>query len=129
MERRLLQASILFFGLVPVGAGMAGCVFGVDVFGHGESVGRDIDSHWRYLSGLLFAIGITFWSLTPRIEQEGPRVRLLTALVFVGGLARLYAVSARGWPEWGMRDALVMELLVTPGLALWRERVQRLAKR
>ncbi len=45
----------------------------------------DLDSHFRYLSGLLLAIGIGFASTVPRIEAQGGRFWLLTGIVMVGG--------------------------------------------
>jgi uncharacterized protein DUF4345 len=59
----------------------------------------------------------------PRIEAQGDRFRLLTGLVLIGGLARLYALARYGVPGLTMLAALVMELVVTPALAIWRERV------
>ena len=95
------------------------------VFDDTATLHTDLDSHGRYLSGLLLGIGLAFWACVPRIEACGREARLLAAIVVVGGLARLGAVMAMGWPGRGMQAALVMELLVTPGLALWRERVER----
>jgi hypothetical protein len=57
--------------------------------------------------------------------MRGPRFRLLTSLVLIGGLARLYGVLALGGSTRGTVGALLMELVVTPALALWRERVER----
>ena len=88
-------------------------------------VSRSGDSQVRYLSGLLVAIGFGFWSTVPRIDTQGARFRLLTALVLAGGCARLYAVTRSGLPAAGMQTGLALELLVTPGLALWREALER----
>ena len=88
-------------------------------------ISRSGDSHVRYLSGLLMAIGLGYWSTVPRIDAQGPRFRLLTALVLAGGCARLYAVTRFGLPATGMQTGLVLELFVTPGLAIWREALER----
>ncbi len=61
--------------------------------------------------------------------MRGARFRLLTCLVLVGGLARLYGLVVLGGSTRAAVGALVMELAVTPALALWRERVERLAQR
>jgi hypothetical protein len=82
----------------------------------------------RYLSGLLLAIGLGFWSTVPRIDVQGPRFRLLTALVLVGGLGRLYGVALAGLPAPGTVGGLMLELAITPTLALWRERVEHRAR-
>jgi hypothetical protein len=117
-ERRWLQAAVVMAACVPVTAGVAGLLVGA------RSDNAAFDSHYRYLSGLLLGIGLAFWSLTPRIERSGELFRILTAIVVAGGLARLYALLARG-PPGVMGLALVMELMVTPALCLWQARIAR----
>lgn len=124
-ERRLLQISVAVLALVPVLAGLAGVMGGIEVFDAHAALSRDGASHVHYLSGLLLAIGLGFLSTVPRIDAQGPRFRLLTLLVLVGGLSRLYGAALVGTPAAGMKVALVMELAVTPLLALWRERLER----
>jgi hypothetical protein len=124
-ERRALQLAVALLALVPILAGAAGIVFGLHFFDARAGLSRASDSQVRYLSGLLLAIGVGFWSTVPRIEDKGARFRLLTALVLTGGLARLYALFRIDLPAIGMVAGLVMELLVTPGLACWRESLER----
>lgn len=126
VQLRMLQVAVAVLSLVPIGAGLAGAIFGIGVFEPAASVGYDADSTGRYLSGLLFAVGLAFWTTVPRIEAQGVRFRLLTLLVFTGGLARLTGLFLVGIPSRFMLGGLVMELLVTPALALWRERLERL---
>ena len=124
-ERRLLQVCVALLSLVPILAGLGGVLRGLDLFDAHAALSRSGESHVHYLSGLLLAIGLGFWSTVPRIEAQGPRFRLLAALVVVGGLARLYALALAGVPPAGMVGGLVMELAVTPALVLWRERLER----
>ena len=124
-ERRLLQSAVTLAACIPILAGLAGVNGGLGAFDALACWSLNGDSHVRYLSGLIFAIGIGFLTTVPTIEACGSRFRLLTVLVLVGGLARLYAVALWGLPGPAMRAGLVMELLVAPGLALWRERVER----
>ena len=88
--------------------------------------GTEADSTGRYLSGLLLAIGLAFWATVPRIEAQGARFRLLTLIVLTGGIARLSGLVLVGVPTKGILAGLAMELVVTPGLAIWRERLERL---
>lgn len=127
-EVKLLQVAVSVLALVPIGAGLAGAVFGIGAFGPAISLGPDADSLGRYLSGLLLAIGLAFWGTVPSIEAQGVRFRLLTLLVFTGGLARLAGVLLIGLASPAMLFALVMELLITPCLAFWRERLDRLCR-
>ena len=124
MERRALQLCILIAAVVPVFGGASGVVLGEAAFGPWAGAGED--SHIRYLSGLLLAIGVAFWACVPTIERRGQTVRLLTAIVVTGGLARLGGLVAHGDPG-RMRWALVMELIVTPAICLWQARVARLS--
>ena len=125
MEKRLLQIAVAVAGLVPVGAGAAGALLGPLLLGQvGDAA---LDSHVRYLSGLLLAIGLAFWSTIPHIERHGTRFGLLTLIVVTGGLCRALGMLIVGPPGVAMSLALVMELVVTPALYLWRERVGRLA--
>jgi hypothetical protein len=116
-----LQVAIAVLALVPIGAGLAGAILGPAIVGAAAEVSAD--SYFRYLSGLLLAIGLLFWSTIPQIERRAPRVRILTAIVFVGGLARLGGVIAVGPPSAPMLFGLVMELVVTPLLCLWQSRI------
>jgi hypothetical protein len=114
-----LQAAVAVAGLVPVGAGLAGALMGPAMLDEPIS-SIATDSQFRYLSGLLLAIGLGFWSTIPQLPRRTARVRLLTAVVVLGGLGRLYGVTQQGWPETPMVLALVMELLVTPLLCFWQ---------
>jgi hypothetical protein len=125
MEKRLLQIVVALAGLVPVGAGLAGALWGPAMLGQmGDAA---LDSHYRYLSGLLLGIGLAFWSTLPGIERQGRRFGLLTLIVVVGGVSRAFGMLVTGLPGPAMSLALIMELAVTPLLYLWRERVARLA--
>jgi hypothetical protein len=119
---RPLQAAVAVCGLVPVGAGMAGMLLGPEMM-PGPEATVSLDSHFRYLSGLLLGIGLAFWSLIPDIVVRGREIRLLTSLVVVGGVGRLIAVGVVGVPSSPMLFGLGMELLVTPLLCLWQARV------
>ena len=80
-------------------------------------------NHERYLSGLLFAIGLAFWSTIPDIAAKTARFRLLTSIVVIGGLCRLLGVMLCDPASPAVLIALVMELGVTPALCLWQSRL------
>lgn len=124
-ERRLLQAAVAVACLVPLTAGGAGVLQGAAMVLRGTPAPTDLDSHFRYLSGILLGIGIAFAACVPTIERRGPTFRLLAALVVAGGLARLWGAAEQGLPSAGHRFGLVMELGVVPALTLWQARVAR----
>ncbi len=120
-EKKLLQQAVAFFSLIPAAAGLYGVLFGQALTD--ETVSVSGDSHFRYLSGLLLATGLCFWSCVPGIELKTGRFRLLTLLVFLGGLGRLLGLLLTGVPSVFMLGGLLMELIVTPILCLWQTRV------
>lgn len=128
-ERRLLQAAIALACLVPLTMGALSLVEGPAVLrGISDPVPTDLDSHFRYLSGLLLAIGLGFASCIPAIERRGGRFRLLGAIVVAGALGRLLSLADAGVPGSGHLFALVMELAVVPSLMLWQARLARLIR-
>ncbi|MGO9545282.1 MAG: DUF4345 domain-containing protein [Rhodomicrobium sp.] len=120
--KRALQIAVAAGGIVPVSAGLTGIILGPSMAG-ATSPGADLDSHFRYLSGLLLGIGLAFWSTIPGIERKGRMFQFLTAIVFIGGIARLYGVIIHGLPGAPMVFGLGMELVVTPLLCLWQSRL------
>jgi len=122
-EALALRMMVGLAGIVPVAAGLDGMIRGSAMLGGVSAANLTLDSHLRYLSGLLLAIGLGFWSTIPRLDVQGGRFRLLTALVVVGGLGRLFGILMMGLPPAPMLFGLVMELGVTPLLCLWQVRL------
>ena len=125
MERRWLQIAIALLGLIPVSAGAAGALLGPAMLNEiGDAV---LDSHFRYLSGVLLAIGLGYWTAIPRIELQGERIGILTLVVVGGGFCRALGMLLYGLPGGGMTAALAVELVLAPLIYLWQVRVARLA--
>jgi hypothetical protein len=124
IEKRLLQICVLIAACVPVLAGLAGVVMGPDFIGMAGDISAD--SHFRYLSGLLLAIGLGFWSYVPSIETKTKRFRLLTLIVVMGGMTRLISLVSIGVPSKPMLFGLMMELVVAPLLCAWQARLAKL---
>jgi hypothetical protein len=125
-ERRALQALVALAALVPLSVASTGIFRGAAWLDHG-AVPADLDSHFRYLSGIFLVLGLGFASCVPRIEVMGPRFRLLGAMVVGGGLARGVSLVSVGPPSAGHLAGLAMELGVVPLLMLWQARVARLS--
>ena len=121
-SRRSLQIAVAIAGLVPVSAGALGALRPelLSLSGPPHAF-----THAAYLSGLLLGIGIGFWSAIPGIETHRGRVTLLTAIVVLGGLARLLAAARMGVWTPSVTLPLVMELGVTPAMWLWQGRISR----
>jgi hypothetical protein len=120
-ERKLLQQAVGVLALIPAATGLYGVLFGQALTG--DTVSVSAESHFRFLSGLLLAIAICFWSTIPAIEAKTGRFRLLTLLIFIGGLGRLIGLLLTGIPSLSMLGGLAMELVVVPILCLWQTRI------
>jgi hypothetical protein len=123
----LLQGAVILAAFVPIAAGLTGIILGPAMIETGSTA--DLDSHFRYLSGLLLAIGLMFLTLVPRIETETLRFQLLTLIVVMGGLARLVSLAAVGRPSGAMLAGLTMELAIVPLLCLWQRSLSQRFRR
>ena len=112
-----LRVFVVVGAAVPVAGGLWGAIGGLD------GTAAWSTSHYRYLSGLLLAIGLGFWSTVAQIERQTQRFRLLTVIVFLGGLCRLFGVLAGDPLTPPVAESLGMELLVAPLACLWQSRV------
>jgi len=121
MEKRLLQIAIAVAGLIAVGAGMVGGLHGALMLGDWGDA--SLDSHFRYLSGLLLGLGVAYWSTIPDIGKQEARIGLVTLIVVTGGFFRALGLLASGEPGLVMRAALVAELVGAPLLYLWQRRI------
>jgi len=127
-ERRLLQGVVAIACLVPLSIGGISVVLGPRWLGPAPVVPTDLDSQFRYVSGIFLGLGIAFVTCIPGIERKRARFRLLGLLVVAGGLARLGSWAMVGAPSAGHRLGLMMELVVVPLLMLWQARVARHAR-
>ena len=125
IEKRMLQVVVAIACLVPLLTGGESILRGPAMFGHPRDVPIDLDSHFRYVSGIFFGLGLAFTTCVPAIERKGARFRLLGGLVVCGGLARLWSLVSVGTPGQGHLFGLGMELGVVPLLMLWQLRVER----
>lgn len=128
-ERRLLQGVIAATCTVSLSASVTSILEGPGWLMADGYVATDLDSHFRYLSGLLLAIAIGFLSCMRGIEQKGPRMRLLAAIVIVGGLSRAYSAAAIGLPSFGHLGGLTIELVIVPVITAWQWSFARRANR
>jgi hypothetical protein len=127
VERRLLQAAVALGCLSPFWFGLKGMIegpamlFGVEP---GASA-ADLVSHYRFLSGVFFGLGLVIASCVPRIEARTARLRWAAGAVVLGGLARLGGLAMGDAPSFAHHIALAAELGLTPLLVLWQARVAR----
>ena len=123
VSRRLLQLTVLALSAVPISAGAAGVLLGPMLVGGGGPT--DLDSHFRYLSGLLLGLGLLFAASVPQIERRTAWFRLGAAIVVCGGLGRLLSLVQAGAPSPPHFVGLTLELAVVPLLVVWQATVAR----
>jgi hypothetical protein len=121
-ERRALQCVAALLVLVPVTTAGVSLMRGAAWLAQGDAA-PDLDSHFRYLSGIFLALGIAFATCIPGIERKGARFRLLGALVVAGGIGRLISLIAIGAPSTPHLAGLAIELGAVPLLMLWQARI------
>ena len=120
------RRAIALPDLVPIAAGLAGIVFGPAMPGANELPALpDRYGYYRYLSGLLLAIGLGFWTAIPPNEHYTAFCRLPDAIVTVCGIGRLIGLSVTGVPTAATLAASVMVLVITPLLCPWQTQVSR----
>lgn len=124
-EKRLLQAAIILGGAFSLFVALASAFNGVAFLTRDAAIDVNLDSHFRYLSGIFLGALIAMYSCVPDVERTGPRLRMIGGLIICGGLARLLGVVAFGLPGIGHRYGLAMELVVTPLILLWQTRIAR----
>lgn len=125
--RRALQIVVAGLSAVPILAGAGGLLLGPRFVAVLSEVGISLDSHFRYLSGLLLALGLTFLSTVPDIERKTRRFRLAAAVVVTGGLGRLLSLLLVGPPTMPHLAGLGIELVAVPLLVVWQDRIARAA--
>ena len=113
-ERRALQVVIAILCLSPLGFGLIGMLRGTMGFGGASPAGAD--SHFRYLSGIFFGVGIMALSCIPRIERHRERFGWIVLFVVIGGLARLAGFAFVGSPHGAHFYAVFVELVITPAM-------------
>jgi hypothetical protein len=125
-ERRLLQIAVALACMVPLSMGFLSVLGSAAILrGVAPPLPIDLDSHYRYLSGLLLGIGLVFLASIPRIESKTVVFRTLGFVILIGGLARLLSLIEQGVPGRGHQFGLVMELVVVPLIVLWQARIAR----
>ena len=120
-----LQLVVGILAAVPILAGVAGIWSGPAFVKLQHPWPADLDSHFRFLSGVFVAVGIAWYSCIPEIETKTGRFRLLAALTFSGGLARLLSLFLVGPPSTGHLAGLCIELVAVPLLVLWQSAICR----
>ncbi|CAF1102553.1 unnamed protein product [Adineta steineri] len=142
-EVLLYKCAVIISSFAPISMGLFGFLIGpqsatlsIGSLSSAQSqqdYSISLDCHYRYLSGLLLGIGLLFLYLVTRVlEKETNRIlKMLTFIVVLGGCGRL--LSLGGFYQGQVKSVngkmllgLFMELVVTPTLYMWHNRIMKI---
>src|SRR3954471_2510444 len=88
--RRRLQVTLGVLSAIPFLSGLAGMLVGPKTLpGDTSQLGATADSEYRFVNAFWFATAPAIWSAIPQVERRTAPLRRLSAVIFIGGLARL----------------------------------------
>ncbi|MGJ6123615.1 DUF4345 domain-containing protein [Mycolicibacterium sp. Y3] len=126
--RRGLQVTLAVLSVIPALSGLAGILAGPKTLpGDKSQLDATADSEYRFVNAFWLATAPVIWSAIPHIEKRTGLVRRLTAVVFIGGLARLVSWRTTGRPHHVFVAATALELVGVPAIMVWQLRIARLA--
>jgi hypothetical protein len=121
----VLAVLVGVLGLVAVTSGVSGMLFGPS-----DAVDPSfaLDSNFRFLSAFLAgAGGILLWSLV-RLGRATTELRIISALVFLGGCARLASLATAGRPDAAYTFFITAELVLPVAIVSLQWRLVRVVE-
>ncbi|KRC61434.1 hypothetical protein ASE14_11215 [Agromyces sp. Root81] len=123
MQQRALSAVLVVLGSVAVASGLSGIILGPAFVPGGAPTTASVDSEYRFTNVFWLAAGLALWWSVLRLRARRTVTRIVLAIAFFGGFARLVSVIAAGWPHPVFIGALVLELVVVPLVIWWHGHV------
>jgi len=122
--RNGLQIVLAIFSVVPLAFGISGVFFGAGRWLPGEAIPPELDNQYRYLSAYYISLAFLLWWAIPHIERHATLIRIVTFVLFLGGLSRLWSFVDVGWASQMQVAGMVIEL-AAPLIAVWQGFVAR----
>ncbi len=122
---RALKLAIRTLCIIPFATGIADMVDGVGLLDAAGarlgSVSQDpvLNSQVGFWGAIWFGFGIILWRASSHLVEEAVTFRLLSATLFLSGLARLGSAAAYGSPGPILTTAIVVEIAGGAGLLIW----------
>ncbi len=122
VSRRNLQVATALLGVIPVVTGVLTMMGLHDPIyaGAGLPAHALLDSNLRFLGGLWLVLGLSLYSMIPRIEKETLLFRTLWLMIFAGGIGRLLSMVVIGAPPWPFIGFTVLEIAGAPLFIAWQ---------
>ena len=127
-SRRGLQTTLVVLGGVAATTGLASMARGTAIVRGAPPAHPNVESEHRFYAASWAALGVTLWTVAPRVERRGVALAGAGATVFAGGVARLAAIRETGSPDPLYRVLTAVELALPPALLVWQAAVRRAAR-
>jgi hypothetical protein len=114
---------------VAVASGLFGMLAGPTALPGAGPVDATVDSEYRFSNAFWFTAGVVVWWAVPRVHLATTVLRLTLGAAFLGGMARLLAAAASGWPHPVFLGTLGVELVLVPLVLLWQSKIAEAASR
>jgi hypothetical protein len=128
-SRKYLQRLMVGLALVPVATGAVSLVLGTDAISAAGTPSANTESELRFYAVWWIGAGLFLASLAPHIEERGRELRVVCALLALGGVGRALGVADKGWPKPMFVVLMALELLLPLVLVLWQARVAHASRR
>jgi Domain of unknown function (DUF4345) len=127
MGKRGLQVAMALLGVIPVLTGI------VTMFGLFDPIYASagippnalLDSNLRFFGGVWLGLGIALYWLIPNVERQTLLFRVLSGMIFLGGIGRLMSMIFLALPPLPFVGFTVLEIIGAPLFVWWQARVVR----
>lgn len=106
MKKRVLQVILAFVGAILLISGFLGVLppgisnqFYEISLNNSMSGNIILDSNYRFYTGLSIGLGLVMFWIIPTIEKEKKVLRIISLLIFMGGLGRVISMITFGIPQ------------------------------
>jgi Domain of unknown function (DUF4345) len=119
-----LQVTLAILSMIPLLVATMGITQGTSRWLSIDAITPNFDSHYRYITGYYFSLGLLGLWLVPKIEKQTGLFRIGCASVFIGGVGRVISIVQVGVPNSLMLAFTALELCF-PLLLLWQAKLPR----
>jgi hypothetical protein len=124
---RFFQAICAVLGLIPILTGaltMMG-LHNPEYRAAGVPMHVLLDSNLRFYGGVWLGLGLVWLWMLPRLRTETLLFRAISLAIFVGGVGRLIAMFAVGWPPVPFIAFTALEIVGMPLLVWWQHTLRQ----
>jgi FtsH-binding integral membrane protein len=121
---RTLTRTLYVVSIVPIATGLWTVVAGADSVPDPNLAPPNVESELRFYSVWWIGAGLFLAWLAPRVTERTLELRVFFALLFLGGMSRVFAAIDTDWPSTGQLVLMGLELLLPIVFVTWQARVK-----